>query len=76
MSDEDAVTETKNYDSQVKDLACVFLDDLLTDEPFASRPCSEDDYERLLDRVAGAMQQAIEDECEAIRRDLEGGQTT
>ena len=57
----------KSVDPMVYDLAASFIDDLLQHELLhAQRPVPARDV--LVQRAAEAMQQAIEDECEEIRR--------
>lgn len=57
-------------DPKVYELAGDFLDDLCSEDPIASRPMSEEQYDALNQRLAAAMQRAIEDECASIREEL------
>ena len=54
-------------DPSVRALAEVFIDDLARE---IDRPIVEGERVALVDRAAGAMQRAIEDEYEAIRSEL------
>ena len=61
-------------DPKVYALAESFIDDTLQDRDKASAPWSQTYVtfrNALVQRAAEAMQQAIEDECEAIRKELQ-----
>jgi len=60
-----------HVDPRAYDLAATFVEDLLQElDPDGER---EFEYDRLVRRAAEAIQQAIEDECTAIRQELEQG---
>jgi hypothetical protein len=54
-------------DPKVHDLAREFVDDVAAE---FDGPLPRDRYESLVQQVAIAAQQALEDECEAIRQEL------
>lgn len=62
-------------DPKIHELAESFVDDVLNDRNQGSVPWSKTYItfrSALIQRAAEAMQLAIEDECEAIRKELQG----
>lgn len=59
-------------DPKVYALADGFVFDLLSELPFSHPMRTTPERERLAQRAAEAMQQAIEQECDAIRKELQG----
>ena len=59
----------KTVDPQVYELADAFVTDVIHT---LNRPLLPSQRAAYVDRAAQAMQQAIEDECDAIREELQG----